>query len=128
MEISPADNPKSRHKICHAFTACELGRSGHSYPVKVLMKKFKHLQGLPIPAIDKVKPVVLIGSDFPHLLTLTQPVRVGQIGEPVAIFTSLGWMLQGPASLLHLPINDQQCFFLTLIFRATWSNCGKYLH
>ncbi|XP_005167247.1 uncharacterized protein [Danio rerio] len=111
FEISPADNPRQKYKIHHAFTADELGFSEHTYPVKVLMKKYKHLRGLPIPEIDHVRPVLLIGSDFPHLLIPTQPVHIGPAGGPVAICTPLGWTLQGPASLMHVPSDEQRCLF-----------------
>lgn len=107
FEIFPADNPRCKHKIHHAFTADDLGLSEHSFLVNILMKKYKHLLGLPIPAINKVKPVLLIGSDFPHLLIPIQPVCVGPSGGRGAICTSLGWTLQGPANLFCPPFDEQ---------------------
>lgn len=111
FEISSAHNPDTSYKIHHAFTAEELGLSEHSYPVKALVRKYSHLQGLPLSPVDRVRPVVLIGSDFPHLLVPTQPVRFGHPGGPLAVCTSLGWALQGPATLAYLPAEEQQCLF-----------------
>lgn len=111
FEISSAHNPDTRYKIHHAFTAEELGLSEHSYPVKALVRKYSHLQGLPLSPVDRVRPVVLIGSDFPHLLVPTQPVRFGPPGGPLAVCTSFGWALQSPATLAYLPAEEQQCIF-----------------
>ncbi len=44
-----------------------------------------------------VKPLLLLGADQTHLITPTQPVKLGPPGAPVAIKTRLGWTLQGPA-------------------------------
>ncbi|KAK7916727.1 hypothetical protein WMY93_012488 [Mugilogobius chulae] len=93
FEISPAHSPKS------------------SYPVKSLQRKYSHLQKLPLPSVDKVQPVLLIGSDFPHLLLPKQPVRAGPPGSPIAVCTALGWALQGPATLSHRADDLPHCYF-----------------
>ncbi|XP_019218180.1 uncharacterized protein LOC109203254 [Oreochromis niloticus] len=111
FEISPAHDPKVRYHIHHAFTADKLGLSEHSYPVKALMQKYAHLQGLPLSPVDRVQPLVLIGSDFPHLLVPTKPVRSGPPGGPLAVCTRLGWVLQGPANLAQFAVEEQQCLF-----------------
>ncbi|KAL4008256.1 hypothetical protein ACER0C_002108 [Sarotherodon galilaeus] len=111
FEISPAHDPKVRYHIHHAFTADKLGLSQHSYPVKALMQKYAHLQGLPLSPVDRVQPLVLIGSDFPHLLVPTKPVRSGPPGGSLAVCTRLGWALQGPANLAQFAVEEQQCLF-----------------
>ncbi|KAK7882057.1 hypothetical protein WMY93_028231 [Mugilogobius chulae] len=111
FEISPAHSLKSRYSIHHAFTAYELSLSEHSYPVKSLQRKYAHLQKLPLPSVDKVQPVLLIGSDFPHLLLPKQPVRAGPPGSPIAVCTALGWALQGPATLSHRAADLPHCYF-----------------
>lgn len=80
FEISPAHDPEARYKIHHAFTVEELGLSEHSYPVKALTQKYTHLQGLPLSPVDRVCPLVLIGSNFPHLFVPTQPVSLVLLG------------------------------------------------
>ncbi|XP_039516235.1 uncharacterized protein LOC120470711 [Pimephales promelas] len=110
FDISPAHSPKERYNIFHAFTAGELSLSEHSYPVKLLMRKYSHLQGLPLPNVDKVQPLLLIGSDFPHLLLPKQPIRAGPPGSPVAVRTALGWTLQGPANF-NLTGEHSHCYF-----------------
>ncbi|XP_073715795.1 uncharacterized protein [Misgurnus anguillicaudatus] len=110
FDISPAHSPKQRYHIFHAFTAGELSLSEHRYPVKSLMRRYPHLQGLPLPNVDKVQPLLLIGSDFPHLLLPKQPVRTGPPGSPVAVRTALGWTLQGPANL-NPTDEHSHCYF-----------------
>lgn len=84
-----------------AFTAENLGLSEHTYPVKQLQDQYPHLRGIPLEPIDHVCPLVLIGSDYAHLITPLEPVIMGPPGGPVAIQTRLGWTLQGPASLVQ---------------------------
>lgn len=74
------------------------------------MRRYSHLQGLPLPKVDKVQLLLLIGSDFPHLLLPKQPVRAGPPGSPVAVRTALGWTLQGPANL-NLTGEHSHCYF-----------------
>lgn len=94
--VSPAADPKRRFKIQNAFTAEHLGLAEHTQPVNKLQQRYRHLAGLPFSALNNIHPVLLIGSDFPHLITPIEPVRMGPPGGPAAIKTRLGWTLQGP--------------------------------
>lgn len=98
--VSPAAEPKRRFKIQNAFTAEQLGLAEHTQPVKKLQQRYRHLAGLPFPALNNIHPVLLIGSDFPHLITPIEPVRMGPPGGPAAIKTRLGWTLQGPTEYI----------------------------
>lgn len=95
--VSPAAEPKRRFKIQNAFTAEQLGLAEHTQPVTELQRRYRHLAGLPFSALNNVRPVLLIGSDFPHLIMPIKPVRMGPPGGPAAVKTRLGWTLQGPA-------------------------------
>ncbi|XP_073721977.1 uncharacterized protein [Misgurnus anguillicaudatus] len=64
--------------------------------------------------MDKVQPVLLIGSDCPHLITPIEPVRLGPPGGPAAVKTRLGWTLQGPTHEVRREITHQ-CFFTTVL-------------
>ena len=113
FEISPINRPTERHDINGAFTAENLGLSEHTYPVKQLQEQYHHLRGIPVQSIDMVCPLVLIGSDYAHLITATEPVLMGPPGGPLAVHTRLGWALQGPANLIqtqHAPPFTVTCF------------------
>ena len=113
--ISPKAKPKLKYRVNKAFTAARIDLADHTYLVESLQKKYKHLRGLPLQSFRKVKPLLLIGSDHPQLLTPTEPVRLGPSGGPAAIRTRLGWALQGPSSLIRLPSQPQQCLFTTTV-------------
>ncbi|GAA6089521.1 uncharacterized protein LOC113069086 [Tachysurus ichikawai] len=74
-----------RFTIHHAFTATGLSLAEHNYPVAVLQQAYRHLKDLPLPPVDRVKLLLLIGSDMPHLLTPIRPVFRGPDGGPIAI-------------------------------------------
>lgn len=112
--VSSVTNPCKAFRIRSAFTANSLSLAEHTHPVRVLQKKYKHLAGLPLQHLHKVKPVVLIGSDCPHLITPIEPVRLGPPGGPAAVRTRLGWTLQGPAQELTSRLSPQQCLFTSL--------------
>lgn len=95
--ISPAAEPKRKFKIQNAFTAEQLGLAEHTQPVTELQQRYRHLARLPLSALNNIHPVLLIGSDFPHLIMPIEPVRMGPPGGPAAVKTRLGWTLQGPA-------------------------------
>lgn len=98
--VSPAAEPKRRFKIQDAFTAEQLGLAEHTQPVEKLQQRYRHLAGLPFSALNNIHPVLLIGSDFPHLITPIEPVRMGPPGGPAAVKTRLGWTLQGPSEYI----------------------------
>ncbi|XP_073718037.1 uncharacterized protein [Misgurnus anguillicaudatus] len=112
--VSPTVNPNKAYKIRNAFTAKVLGLAEHTHPVSILQRKFKHLAELPLEQLDKVHPVLLIGSDCPHLITPIQPVKLGPPGGPAAVRTRLGWTLQGPTQELSSHLSPEQCFFTSL--------------
>lgn len=115
FSISPACQPQKVFKINRAFTADQLGLAEHTYPIKVLQSKYSHLRGLPIPALDKAHPLLLIGSDYPHLITPIAPVLLGPSGGPAAVRTRLGWTIQGPAKLVHYQLQTQQCLNISIM-------------
>ncbi len=112
--VSSVANPRKPFRIRSAFTANSLGLAEHTHPVKVLQKRYKHLAGLPLQHLHKVRPLVLIGSDCPHLITPIEPVRLGPPGGPAAVRTRLGWTLQGPAQEVTSRLSPQQCLFTSL--------------
>ncbi|KAG5274636.1 hypothetical protein AALO_G00138470, partial [Alosa alosa] len=112
--LSPASQPQRKFKITGAFTAEQLGLASHSHPVAKLCDKYHHLRDLPLQPLDNVQPLLLIGSDYPHLITPLEPVRLGPPGGPAAIKTRLGWTLQGPTKLLQHRLSPQQCLFTAM--------------
>lgn len=104
--ISPVNQPERVYKIVGAFTAAQLGLAEHTYPHECLQCK-----------------LVLTGSDFPHLITPIQPVRLGPPGGPAAVKTRLGWTLQGPTKYLPQQNGSRSCLFM-----ATLSPSAKLHH
>lgn len=115
FDISPDGKSKLKYRVTNAFTATRIDLAEHSYPVESLQRKYKHLRGLPLQSFKKVKPLLLIGSDHPQLITPTEAVRLGPPGGPAAMRTRLGWTLQGPSSLICSSPLPQQCFFTTTV-------------
>lgn len=63
--------------------------------------------------MDRAQPLLLIGSDMPHLLTPVQPVCIGPANGTIAVCTRLGWTLQGPIGLSQPTLSISQCFHIT---------------
>lgn len=112
--VSPIGQPSKRYLIKGAFTAQKLSLAEHTHPAKTLREKYQHLKGLPLHDFNEVCPVLLIGSDYPHLITPVEPVRLGPPGGPAAVKTRLGWTLQGPVQHMRLEMTDQQCLFTSV--------------
>lgn len=113
FSIAPALQPGRSFQIQGAFTAKELGLVQHTYPITDLQQKYRYLRDLPLPDINQAQPLVLIGSDYPHLITPVEPVRLGPKGAPAAVHTRLGWTLQGPSRFLCPRLQPQECFFVS---------------
>ncbi|XP_067265288.1 uncharacterized protein [Chanodichthys erythropterus] len=112
--VSPVTNKQKKFSIQGAFTAERLGLAEQTYPVASLQRRYRHLAGLPLQQLDRVQPVLLIGSDCPHLVTPIEPVRLGPPGGPAAVRTQLGWTLQGPTHEIKHGLNSHQCLFTAI--------------
>lgn len=106
--------PSKLYHIKGAFKAQQLNLSEHTHPVKTLRAKYHHLRGLPLGNLEAVRPVLLIGSDYPHLITAVEPIRLSPPGGPAAIKTRLGWTLQSPVQHLQHEVSGQQCLFTSM--------------
>src|SRR4029434_5713063 len=109
FSVASAIHPQKRFRIEQAFTASELGLSTHSYPVKSLQKAYHHLRDLPLHSFSQAQPLLLIGSDYPHLLTPVERVHLGPPGGLAALNTRLGWTLQGPFKVPLHQSSTPQC-------------------
>lgn len=125
--ISPAANPDEVYSIQHAFTAEQLSLAEHSHPVASLQQKYKHLSGLPLPTLNRVRPMLLIGADYTHLITPIEPVRLGPPGGPAAVKTLLGWTLQGPTQAIKSGPNVSHCLFTSAPSSTELASCVEKL-
>jgi len=64
---------------------------------------FSHLEGIEFADSGESKDDIdlLIGSDF-YWSFVTGKVRIGKVGEPVAIETQFGWVLNGPENFFPI--------------------------
>ncbi|KAK7944426.1 hypothetical protein WMY93_000154 [Mugilogobius chulae] len=118
--ISSLTSPKNglKYTIQRAFTAAELNLANQSCSAEHLQSNYRHLKDIPLPSFNKVQPMILIGSDNPHLITPKQPVKIGPPGGPVAVCTALGWAVQGPANFFQHSSNDSSCLHLSFLSPA----------
>ena len=58
--------------------------------------------------------IYITGSDHPHLVTPTEPVRLGPPGGPADNHTRLGWTLQGPSSVICRLNSPKQCLLTSV--------------
>lgn len=101
FNISSTSNPRRNFLIKEAFSSSDLGLAEQTYPQQIFCQ-FRHLQAIPIKAFERVQPVLLIGSDHPHLLSPIDRVLLGRGEGPAAVQTPLGWTLQGSLQLLRI--------------------------
>ncbi|KAM4534522.1 uncharacterized protein V3H82_024434 [Fundulus diaphanus] len=111
FHISPSFSSRSRFTVNGAFTADRLVLAEQSYPIDRLQKQFRYLSDLPLHAFKNAQPLILIGTDNPHLITPIEPVRLGPPGAPAAVRTRLGWALQGPMRSEGSGLQHTQCLF-----------------
>ncbi|XP_065102634.1 uncharacterized protein [Paramisgurnus dabryanus] len=112
--LSTQSNPNEKYTLMGVFSAPLLTLSEQTYPTRRLQQCYYHLREIPLPSFDKVQPLLLIGSDYPNLITAKEPIRIGPAGGPAAVNTQLGWVLQGPDGLLSHQVPTQQCLFTSL--------------
>lgn len=96
LEIS-GSNTTEKYPLIDVRTVSELALPKQTVCVNALSKQFAHLDGLPIVDYNDVAPRILIGSNNAHLLVSLRS-REGQVGEPVAVKSRLGWSIFGGVS------------------------------
>ncbi|KAJ8411282.1 hypothetical protein AAFF_G00172880 [Aldrovandia affinis] len=74
--------------------------------------------------LNQVQPLLLIGSNYAHLITPIEPVHLGPPGGPAAIKTQLSWTLQGPSKFLKYSLAPQQCLLTSVISPVLAHLCG----
>ncbi|KAG1936295.1 hypothetical protein F2P79_018645 [Pimephales promelas] len=74
FSIAPVSYPDRSYPVKGAFTAKELALVQHTYPISDLQIRYRHLRDLPLHDIHEAQPLVLIGSDYPHLITPVEPL------------------------------------------------------
>ncbi|XP_038071933.1 uncharacterized protein LOC119740637 [Patiria miniata] len=117
LQVSPKGKPHIKYTINGAFSASNLCLSVYTYPVKALQQRYNHLRHLPLPVINQASPMLLLGADQTDLIIPQCPIRSGPRGAAVAIYTRLGWTLQGPTGNHDLQL--EQRVFKTSTFPVT---------
>lgn len=114
FQLSSQSRPKERYNLAGVFSAPLLTLTEQTYLSKRLQRSYCHLRGIPLPSFSKIQPLLLIGSDYPGLITAKEPTRLGPDGGPAAVHPQLGWVLQGQDGLLPHQISPQQCLLTSL--------------
>ena len=60
------------------------------------LKKYPHLRNIELPTCELRSVSLLIGSDYSAILDSQLDRRAGELDEPVAVKTCLGWTVSGP--------------------------------
>ena len=106
--------------LCKAFICLSITNQ----PLKYAKNNFEYLKDLNLADSGTMEEIdMLIGSDFYYSL-VKRKVKMGRTGEPVAIKTKFGWVLNGPlnekASQGHVTVvNKTKSHVLNLFFEPT---------
>lgn len=88
------DGVVERFNLCNVRTIEDIGLPSQTMNARELQKKIEHLRGLSLVDFANVKPLIIIGLEHAKLLVGNRQ-RVGNMGEPVALKTKLGWVVFG---------------------------------
>lgn len=97
LNISGIYDGSSQHNLKEVYTVKELKLPSQSLPVDKLTNKYNHLKGLPIVSYSNVQPKLLIGVSNARVMHALDG-REGQLDEPAAVKTRLGWTIYGTYS------------------------------
>lgn len=103
LNISGINDLKS-YEIKDLCTVKKLDLSTQSLNLQEMVENFPHLKNLPLTSYKNVQPRVLIGLNNSHI---SAPLRVkeGDINEPIAIKTRIGWTVSGITNPERKPLN-----------------------
>ncbi|XP_055623309.1 uncharacterized protein LOC129766735 [Toxorhynchites rutilus septentrionalis] len=85
---------KKRYVLDDVRTVESLALPKQTLRYKELAERYRHLKKLPIQDFESEAPGILIGAKHTNL-TATQQIREGELGEPIAAKTRLGWAIYG---------------------------------
>ena len=85
---------KEKFNLRGVYCVPNLELSPTSQQGSELAKRYRHLKGLPLPNFSDVRPGILIGLEHATMLG-GKHVYEGEINEPLASKTKLGWIVYG---------------------------------
>lgn len=94
----------------------ELQLPFQSLNVEELRRKNSYLNHIPVDSYENVRPRLLIGVQHASI-TLVRKSREGNVGQPIAIKTHLGWTIYGgppdnqPMSMVHYTCHVCACSY-----------------
>ena len=102
-------------------------------PVQFTQKKYSHLQNLNLAVSGASSDMdLIVGSDY-YWDLVTGKVKTGKPGEPVAVETVFGWILNGPVvnksvdSSTNLSISESHVLFLNSAVLHNFNNLDNKL-
>ncbi|XP_062711590.1 uncharacterized protein LOC134289586 [Aedes albopictus] len=99
IDISGMGDSK-RFPLDDTRTVCNLELPKQTLKYDELARQYAHLRGLPINNYESVSPGILIGSNNASLIA-TLKLREGELGDPLAAKTRLGWSVYGHVASLR---------------------------
>ncbi|XP_055615090.1 uncharacterized protein LOC129761395 [Toxorhynchites rutilus septentrionalis] len=95
LEIGGA-SLSARFMLNDTRTVKNLGLPRQSLNFGELAQQHSHLKGIPLNSYESVSPGILIGSNNASLIAALK-LKEGQLSDPIACKTRLGWTLSGMA-------------------------------
>ncbi|XP_055589878.1 uncharacterized protein LOC129742057 [Uranotaenia lowii] len=94
VSIQVKGSTKQQKFTIKARTVGTLDLPRQTIRIAELAAQFPHLQGLPISSYEDIRPTILLGNDN-AFVTVTQKIREGAPGTPIAAKCRLGWSIYG---------------------------------
>ena len=92
------DNGNSNINI-NAYTASHLDVPTVKYNANEIKNQYQHLRDIPFCDISDDNVGLLIGTNYAEL-RIHRDFRVGDLGDPIAVKTLVGWMLVGGSKFI----------------------------
>ena len=93
FSVSSTSHPDP-FKMTNVWVVENLKSPKKKIDIEDLKGSYQHLRDLDLTSIDGNDAAILIGTDFPQL-HLYRDIKIGKDDEPIAIQSTLGWVLLG---------------------------------
>ncbi|XP_055613505.1 uncharacterized protein LOC129759945 [Uranotaenia lowii] len=97
LDISGTDEQSKRYRLANIRTVESLQIRPQTLDMMEMRKKFKHLQNIPIQSYENACPRIIIGLEHAKLGHPFKS-REGNLDEPIAVKSCLGWTVYGKCS------------------------------